>query len=217
MAIDKNQQQPQSGQQQPQQNVQPQGTQRGGQGSQERQGQALQRQQGSVQRGRQDPFSQMLAPFSMGPFAWMRRMLDDMDQLMSISPFGRSEGFGGQQLFVPQVDVSQQGDRIVVHADLPGLSPDDVRLQVVEGALVIEGERKSEREQETGGVMRTERYFGQFQRVVPLPEGADPDSAEARFENGVLEVIIRAPQRAGARNIQIRSGAQQPRKEGTQH
>ena len=103
----------------------------------------------------------------------------------------------------------------LVHVDLPGLSPDDVKLRIEDGALLIEGERKSESESESGGVMRTERYFGHFQRCIPLPDGATADKAEARFENGVLEVSIVAPQLAPqGRQIEIQTG---PKKSGTQH
>ena len=174
---------------------------------------------GSAERGLQHTRSQRggeLSPWVdpfISPFGWMRRMMEDMDQLMGLAPM-RGRGLERGNMFVPQIDVRREKDRVVVRCDLPGLSPDDVKLRIEDGALLIEGERKSESESESGGVMRTERYFGQFQRCIPLPDGATSDKAEARFENGVLEVTIPTPQRPQGQQIQIQSGARKP---GTQH
>jgi len=78
----------------------------------------------------------------------------------------------------------------VVRAELAGLKPDDVKLEIENDALVLHGERKYEREEEKGGVRRTEMRYGRFYRTIPLPEGANPDQARAKYENGVLEVTI---------------------------
>lgn len=175
-------------------------------GAQERGLQQTRRQGGGALSPWVDPF--------VSPLGFMRRMFDEMDQLMGLSP--RREGLERGRLFVPQVDVQRDKDRVLVRVDLPGLSPDDVKLRIEDGALLIEGERKSESESESGGVMRTERYFGQFQRYIPLPDGATADKAEARFENGVLEVSIPAPQQLPqGRQIQIQSGP--AKKQSTQH
>jgi HSP20 family protein len=79
---------------------------------------------------------------------------------------------------------------VVIRADLPGVPPDDVRIDVRGDSLVLEGERKSESEREEAGVYRSERTYGRFFREIPLPEGADVDNAQARFENGVLEIDL---------------------------
>lgn len=147
------------------------------------------------------------APFMVGPFTMMRRLFDDLEQLAGIGERAEPSERARASLFVPQVDVSQQNDTVLVQVDLPGMAPNDVRLRIEDGALIIEGERKSEREIEAGGVVRAERYHGRFQRLVPLPEGADPDSAEARFENGVLEISVKTPPREKARQIEIKTGA----------
>jgi HSP20 family protein len=80
-------------------------------------------------------------------------------------------------------------------------------VEVAEGALVLEGERRQEREVERSGMYRAERVYGTFRRMIPLPEGVDPESAEARFDNGVLEVTLRLPEeKARGRRIEIQSG-----------
>lgn len=201
-----------------QKNENPQSKSGGGAGSQQgqqpqaAQSQPSEQQQRSMQQVRRMPRSNMFAlPFMGGPFGVMRRLFDDLEQLAGIGPMEPSEQ--GERapmaMFVPQVDISQRNDKLVVQADLPGMSPDDVRIRIEDGALILEGERRSEREMEAGGTVRTERFYGRFQRVVPLPEGADLDSAEARFENGVLEISLKTPPRQRGRQIEIKTGGEQ--------
>jgi HSP20 family protein len=126
----------------------------------------------------------------------MRRLFDDLDQLTGVnaSDMRASDRRGVDGLlFVPTVDVMRRDDKLVVSVDLPGMSVDDVQVTVDDGGLIIEGERHSEHEQTEGDVWHCERSYGRFQRVIPLPEGADPSTTEARFENGVLEISLRAP------------------------
>jgi HSP20 family protein len=82
----------------------------------------------------------------------------------------------------------------VVSAELPGLNEDDINVQVVNDTLVIQGERRDEREENEEGVRRTEIRYGQFYRAIPLPDGAQTDQARAEFQNGVLRITIPAPQ-----------------------
>jgi HSP20 family protein len=194
---------------QPNQN-QSRGTQQQGQG--QTQGtQAQPEPQSGLQRMRREmPVTGLIpTPFMLGSFA-LNRLFDDLAQLAGIGERERLPG----GMFVPQIDVQQRDDRIVVHVDLPGTSPDDVQLRIEDNALIVEGERRVERELEEGGIVRTERVYGRFQRAVPLPEGADPESAEARFANGVLEVSIKTPQRRKGRQIEIQSDGEQARERG---
>jgi HSP20 family protein len=138
-------------------------------------------------------------PTSSGPFSLMRRLFDDLDRLTGVNAtdmraLGR-RGLDGL-MFVPTVDVIRRDDKLVVSVDLPGMPVDDIQVTVDGGALIIEGERRSEHEQQDSGVWRCERSYGRFQRVIALPEDADPTTTEARFENGVLEISLRAPEPA---------------------
>lgn len=109
-------------------------------------------------------------------------------------------------MWMPPVEVLQQGDKLLVRADLPGLQKDDVRVEVQSGALTIEGERKQEFEETEEGVYRSERVYGRFSRSIPLPEGADADQAKATFRNGVLEVELPvAAQAEQGRRLEIQS------------
>ncbi|HLK10795.1 MAG TPA: Hsp20/alpha crystallin family protein [Candidatus Binatia bacterium] len=133
----------------------------------------------------------------------MRRFAEEMDRLFGEFRFGPSsllprlelpwEGREGEWL--PSLEVAERGGKLVVRADLPGLAKDDVRVEVRDDALCIEGERRQEREEKRKGLYRSERTYGRFYREVPLPEGVDPEQATASFKNGVLEVTMPAPPR----------------------
>jgi HSP20 family protein len=74
-----------------------------------------------------------------------------------------------------------------------------VKVEIADDALVLEGERKFEREENRGDIRRTELQYGHFYRSIPLPEGANAEQAHARFENGVLEITIPVPQQESNR------------------
>jgi HSP20 family protein len=106
--------------------------------------------------------------------------------------------------------VIQQGSELIVRADLPGVNPEDVTVDVSEDGLTIAGERREERREERNGVYRMERSYGSFYRVVPLPDGAMTDQANATFKDGVLEIRMPAPpeQVSRGRRLQISRGDQ---------
>jgi HSP20 family protein len=107
-------------------------------------------------------------------------------------------------LWAPDVDVYHKDDQLVIKADLPGLRKDEVSVDVTDDAVTIQGERKGEREDAREGYYRSERTYGSFCRVVPLPEGAITDQAKASFRDGVLEVTMPAPpQSTRGRRIEI--------------
>jgi HSP20 family protein len=104
---------------------------------------------------------------------------------------------------VPAIEAFQRGNEFVVRADVPGMSREHLSVDVEDDALTIRGERTNDHEERREGVWRSERSYGRFCRVVPLPEGALPDSAKANFKNGQLEVIVQAPAREERRGRKI--------------
>jgi HSP20 family protein len=94
--------------------------------------------------------------------------------------------------------VRRNGD-IAIRAELPGLKPDEVKVEVIDGALVVEGERKFAEEENQRGLYRTERLYGRFYRSIALPEDAKTDQARAKVENGVLEVTVPLDERSSNR------------------
>jgi HSP20 family protein len=107
--------------------------------------------------------------------------------------WSRSGAFADTLTWTPQIEVSQRNNELVVRADLPGMSKDDVKVDVTEDAITIQGERRQEHEEERGGVYRTERSYGTFYRAIALPEGTITDQAKATFKDGVLEITMPAP------------------------
>jgi HSP20 family protein len=158
---------------------------------------------GFLQRRGESPFG--LTPqdlFRANPFSLLRRMTEEMDRV--IQEVGlESEGSNGLG-WSPAVEVSLKDGKYNVHAELPGLEPKDVKIEVENDALVIQGERKFEKEENEGGVQRTERQYGMFYRSIPLPEGVKLDQAQAKFHNGVLEITIPVEeQQSNKRSIPI--------------
>ena len=137
------------------------------------------------------------------PFAFMRRFNDEMDRLFQ--GFGK----GGPSIWSPQIEVFERGGELVVCADLPGMTKDDVQVDITHNAIVIRGERRTEREEEDEGYYRTERSYGSFYRTIPLAEGVDTEKAEATFRNGVLEITMPAPERAERRQLEIREAEEE--------
>src|ERR1700760_95857 len=114
---------------------------------------------------------------------------------------------GKQQL--GSLATASPARQLRVQAELPGLSPEDVRVEIGENEIVIQGERRVEHDENRRGVRRTEREYGVFYRTIPLPEGAQVDQAKASFRNGLLEVTVPIPQRASERRpVAIESGSQ---------
>ena len=145
------------------------------------------------------------------PLSLMRRMMGDMDRLFGA--FGSSSllpTFDEQferSFWSPQIDVFERDNQLVVHADLPGLRQEDVRVNVDQGVLTISGHRTQERANEQQGGMRySERSFGSFQRSIALPQGLDAAQIRASFDNGVLEVTAPMPEQARSKGRDIPIG-----------
>ena len=107
------------------------------------------------------------------------------------------------------MDLVETGDHYVLRADLPGLSDGDVNIQLEDNVLTISGERNTEHEQNEEGYYRLERAFGSFARSLTLPDGVDPDSVQAHFDRGVLEIRIPKPDR------RAQAGPDHPRRRPT--
>jgi HSP20 family protein len=154
-----------------------------------------------------------------GPFSVMRRISDEMDRLFEGFGFGRS-AFGGEPawqgaltsgaeqgaaLWSPHLEMFERDGKVVVTADLPGVKKEDVKVEVDQDAITIQGQRRHEQTNRQQSYYRSERSYGSFYRTIPLPEGADPSTASATFRDGVLEIALQAPQkRAGSRSLEIK-------------
>jgi HSP20 family protein len=169
-------------------------------------------QTGGTQTGNGKPMAAAAAPVSRAPTSW--QLPDPIHLFAELirDPFGGRGPLGSwfgdfsASEFQPRIDVTDEGDALRIVAELPGMTRDDVELEVMEDMLIISGDKRFESTSEEQGCYRVERSFGHFQRAVPLPTGIDLERAEARFENGVL--TLRVPkavgQPAAKRRIEIK-------------
>ncbi len=103
----------------------------------------------------------------------------------------------------PRVDVEETAEAIVVHADLPGIEKNDLKVNLENNLLTIRGERKSEREEKGKNYYRSERAFGTFQRTFTLSERVKADGIQADYKNGVLTVTLPKADEAKPREISV--------------
>ena len=129
----------------------------------------------------------------------------EFDRLFNTLFTGQRNG-GTAQRWVPPMDLVEADDHFVLKADLPGLSEDDVAIEVQDNVLTISGSRQAEHEGNEQGWYRLERSYGSFSRSLTLPDGVDADKVEARFDRGVLEVHIPKPEERKPRRISIGGG-----------
>ena len=138
------------------------------------------------------PLSRLLG---LNPFAAMREFSDEMDRM-----FRTTES---SDVWAPRSDVQFCNGNLVVTAELPGLKKEDVKIEITDDALVIEGERRREHKEDHEGYHRYERSYGKFYRSIPLPEGAKPEQATAELNEGVLKVTVPAAEVKKARQVPI--------------
>src|SRR6476620_6947494 len=167
------------------------------------------------------------------PFALMRRFSEDVDRMFSAFGFGTFGNFGamnrqldrmgrtrgmlgasgGMTTISPSVNVFTRGDDLVVSADLPGIKPEDVHVDIEGNNLVIQGESSTRNENKGDrGYWYSESSYGSFYRSIPLPPGTPSEQATAQYNNGVLEVTLPGAARSvqQPRRIPIQGVSTQP-------
>ena len=107
--------------------------------------------------------------------------------------------------WTPAVDIREEDQRYVIHADVPGVNPDDIEVNMEDGVLTIKGERSTETTDEQAGYKRVERVRGSFYRRFSLPETADADGISAKSRDGVLEVVIPKQAKVLPKRIKVES------------
>ena len=106
----------------------------------------------------------------------------------------------------PAMDLVDTDDNLVLRADLPGMSEEDLSIEIKDGVLTISGERRAEHEEKGEGFHRVERSFGSFSRSLSLPDGVNPNQVAADFRDGVLEVRIPKPEASKPTRVEIGKG-----------
>src|SRR5918998_3092255 len=136
----------------------------------------------------------------------LQRLNRILDEAFSGLPFPEQGSVITSTWFAP-TDVSEDQNSLRISMELPGVDPNDVRLSLENNILTIRGEKKQQAEENNERVHRFERTYGMFERTFALPNTVDPEKIEARYENGVLLVLIPKAERAKPREIRVNSQA----------
>jgi HSP20 family protein len=124
------------------------------------------------------------------PFADLGELRERLDRVFDDLTNGKRKAWR------LSVDVIEEDDRYVMRADLPGIKPDDVKIEVSDDTLTVSGEHAETKEEEQENYVRRERRYGSFSRSMALPHGMKADDVEATIEDGVLEISIPRPKSA---------------------
>ena len=138
------------------------------------------------------------------PWSLVNRLQGDIDRLAK--PNWRElddETTSAATEWVPAVDIKEEDERFVIEADVPGVDPEEIEITMEDGVLSLSGNRRTESRTEREGYRRVERVTGRFYRRFTLPDTADADAIEARFNLGVLVVSIPKLAKVQPRKINV--------------
>jgi len=110
---------------------------------------------------------------------------------------------GRDRPWTPAIDVERDDGNLVVHADVPGIKPEEVKIEVADGVLTISGEHEESSEEKGKQFVRRERRYGSFSRSMPLPSGVDAKKIKAKTRDGVVELKIPLPEEAKKETVTI--------------
>ena len=134
----------------------------------------------------------------------LSRMRDEIDRLFTDpwsgglpSLWSRADGF-------PQIELAESDDDIAVRAEMPGVSPEDVRIEVTGNVLKLSGEKSAEKEEKGRNYHFSERQYGSFSRMIQLPSSVDADKVDATYKDGVLTITLPKRAEAKPRRIPVR-------------
>lgn len=137
------------------------------------------------------------------PNRTLRTLQREVDSLFDRF-FDRSDdGEGASAVWSPRTDLVEKDDAFHLRLDVPGMSTDDITINLQNGTLTVSGERTSEKTEEGDEYVRVERAFGNFHRTFRLPDAVDADNIEATYEDGVLTITVPKTEESTRRQIEI--------------
>jgi len=141
------------------------------------------------------------------PWSLVNLLHQDLDQIAGRRyGLARDDNNGSSVAdWVPAVDIVEEKDRYVLRADVPGVKPEDIDVNMESGVLTVSGERHHESTEEAEGMRRVERVSGKFYRRFNLPDTTDAEEISAKSANGILEVSIPKQPEVQARRITVES------------
>lgn len=107
--------------------------------------------------------------------------------------------------WLPPIDLSETADRIFVKAELPGVDPHDINISVQENTLLINGQKKEEKEEKGKNFYRMERRYGSFSRTLDLPASVNADKITAEYKNGILEITMEKKEAVKPKQISVKT------------
>ncbi|WP_118831107.1 Hsp20/alpha crystallin family protein [Salinibacter ruber] len=117
--------------------------------------------------------------------------------------FGRGGDDDTSTVWAPRTDLSETDDAFRIRLDVPGMTKDDIAINLQNNTLTVSGERSSERQKDGEEYVRVERAFGTFHRTFTLPDAVDPDRVEATYDEGVLTINVPRTEKSTRRQIEI--------------
>jgi len=139
------------------------------------------------------------------PFSELENLQKQMNQLFDFSlsrnPFNDTTLLGGQ--WAPAIDVYDSKDNLLIKADLPGLSKDEIEVSIQDNNLLLKGEKKKDKEINEENYFKTERFYGSFFRTIPLPSAVDSANVDAKYEDGVLTLTLPKKEESKPKQITI--------------
>jgi HSP20 family protein len=118
------------------------------------------------------------------PFAELSELRTRFDHMLGELSYGRERGW------MPAIDVERENGNLVVRADIPGIKPEEVKIEVQDDILAVSGEHEESKEEKDKNYVRRERHYGSFSRSMALPAGVDAKQIKAETHDGVVEVTI---------------------------
>ena len=133
------------------------------------------------------------------------RLLDTFERFFGDEwpSFTFDEGIQTAGGFTPRVEIVEDGDAVVLNAELPGVEKDSIKVEIRDGVLTLSGEKKEQREQKENGYFRSERLYGAFHRRFTLPRAVDGEKISADYKDGVLRVSLPKKPEAQLRQIAV--------------
>lgn len=137
------------------------------------------------------------------PSILLNRLHDEIGRMFDPQS-GLNELTSSNNVWAPAVDIKEEEHRYLIHADLPGVKPEDIDITLEHGVLTIKGIRNEEKTEKNQGYHRVERFRGRFVRSFALPDSVDNEKVDAHLKHGVLDIVIDKKERAKPRRIAVK-------------
>lgn len=144
------------------------------------------------------------SPAVFAPFSRLSSLSSEVDRLFNTFPFfGGSEERFDSGSWMPAVDLYHDKESVTLRAELPGMKKEDIHVSLHEDVLTLSGERRQEKQHDEKGALRSERFFGKFERSFTLPVRVDASRVAASYEDGILMVTLPKAEEAKPRQIEV--------------